>query len=251
MYTIFRALLLAAHLFYALFVAFRNFARIAHRKCIELVCGDNTRTEVEILVRAAGNMKKLPQHLVIVFGRKEDTVLDCVRIIGWCVTIGIPYISFFDSSGTLIRNERKLKDEVAKRKPDIAGYITWGKPSTTPSKNGFIGSKPKTHVWLLSYADGKGEIVSLTQELATAVITGSIKVEEINDDLLNEKLSLRGIPDPDLALIDGHVCSTYGLLPWHTRTTEFLMLPPYRCLSPIDFVDLLEKYNKSEQRYGK
>lgn len=79
----------------------------------------------------------------------------------------------------------------------------------------------KTRISLLCASDGKTEIVSLTKTLAEAVVTGTIKPEEINIDLLNEKLNSRGIPDPDMGLIYGRLCSTYGVLPWQTRITEF------------------------------
>jgi len=84
------------------------------------------------------------------------------------------------------------------------------------------GSKSKINVSLLSDIDSKGKIVTLTQSLARAVSTGSLDPEEITDQLISEKLQIKGMPDPDLALIYGYTCSTHGVLPWHTRTTEFL-----------------------------
>lgn len=84
------------------------------------------------------------------------------------------------------------------------------------------GTKHKTKVQLLSYEDGKGKIVSLAQNLAKAVTNGDLQSNEINIELLDEKLHSEGIPDPDLAFICGHTFSTYGFLPWQIRTTEFL-----------------------------
>lgn len=222
-----------------------------HRKFIEIWYGENLRTEIEILTRAASKMKKLPSHIVIVFGAKENTIFDCIRIIRWCYTLGISYISFFDISGFLIRNENLLKYELAKRQPDLMEYINWGKSNAGFSQNGITDSKSKMRIFLLSSLDGKKEIVSLTKTLAEAVITGTIKPEEINIELLDEKLNSRKMPDPDLGIIYGRVCSTYGVLPWQTRITEFYMLPLHISLSAKDFICLLEKYNKSEQRYGK
>lgn len=69
---------------------------------------------------------------------------------------------------------------------------------------------------------GKGGVVLLTQHLAEAVTTKNLKIEEINENFIREKMTLKGIPDPDLALIHGHICSTYGFLPWHIRTTGFV-----------------------------
>ncbi|XP_003489547.1 dehydrodolichyl diphosphate synthase complex subunit Nus1 [Bombus vosnesenskii] len=251
MFTVFRMLLTLIHFSCDLFAGFYNCCMIVHRKCTEIWYRENLRTETEMLTRVANEMKKLPRHLVIIFGAKEDTVFDCIRIIGWCITLGIPYISFFDISGYLVRNENLLKYELAKRRPDLLDRISWSKPNAGFTQNGITDFKLKTRISLLCASDGKKEIVSLTKTLAEAVVTGTIKPEEINIDLLNEKLNSRGIPDPDMGLIYGRLCSTYGVLPWQTRITEFYTLPLHVSLSAKDFTCLLEKYSKSEQRFGK
>ncbi|XP_017794953.1 PREDICTED: dehydrodolichyl diphosphate synthase complex subunit Nus1 [Habropoda laboriosa] len=252
MVTVFRILLILLHFSCDLLTAVHNCFMILHRKCIEIWYGENLRTEVEMLTRTANRMKNLPRHIVVIFGAKEDDILfDCIRIIGWCITLGVPYISFFDINGFLVRNESLLKYELANRRPDLMERINWGKPNARFAQNGITDSKSKTRVCLLSWLDGKGEIVTLTKTLAEAVVTGTIKSEEIDIDLLDEKLNSRGIPDPDLGLIYGRLCSTYGVLPWQTRITEFFSLPLHISLTAKDFVHLLEKYNKCEQRYGK
>lgn len=251
MFTVYRTLLLLIHFFCDLYTAVHNYCVILYRKCSEIWYGENLKTEVEWLVRAVSRTKNLPKHIVVVFGAKEDTVLDCVRIIGWCVTLGIPYISFYDISGFLIRNESFLKHEVAKRRPDLWEHIAWSKPNTMTKQNGMNGCTLKVRVSLLSPLDGKGEIIALTRKLAEAVIAGTIRSDEIDTDLLNKKLNSRGIPDPDLGLVYSNVCSTYGVLPWQTRVTEFFTLPLCFRLSARDFAHLLVKYSKCEQRYGK
>ena len=75
---------------------------------------------------------------------------------------------------------------------------------------------------MLSNADGKGSIVTLAKNLSRAVSLGLLAMSEINSELLEDKLRLENTPDPDLVLVCGPALSTYGLLPWHTRTTEFL-----------------------------
>lgn len=74
----------------------------------------------------------------------------------------------------------------------------------------------------MSYDDGKGKIVSLVQELSKGVISGVLQSDEININLLAEKLKFEGIPNPDLAIVCGRTFSTYGLLPWHIKVTEFV-----------------------------
>lgn len=101
MFTVFRILLILIHFSCDLFAAVYNCCMILHRKCTEIWYGENVRTEIEILTRTASRMKKLPRHIVIIFGAKEDTIFDCIGIIGWCIALGVPYISFFDISGNI------------------------------------------------------------------------------------------------------------------------------------------------------
>ncbi|XP_029163118.1 LOW QUALITY PROTEIN: dehydrodolichyl diphosphate synthase complex subunit NUS1 [Nylanderia fulva] len=204
-----------------------------------------------MLLYVHARTKKLPGHLVIVLGLCDESVLDCVRIIGWCIALNIPYISFFDRNGFLKKNEANLKEEFAKKRPDLIERIIWNSHTKLPSQNGITDSRWKINVSLLSDIDNKGKIATLVQTLARAVLSGNFDPEDIEDQVLSEKFDMRGMPNPDLALIYGYTCSTHGLLPWHTRTTEFCMLPLYVSISLKDFMYLLERYSKTVQRYGK
>lgn len=246
-----RTLLVLAHLLVSLYTAIRYACDATYRWCTKEFWHTDSTAELDALVRTLTKFKKIPRHLVIVLGLCDESVLDCVRIIGWCITLDIPYISFFDRNGFFKKNEINLKEEFARKRPDLVEHIIWNPYAKAPSQNGIIGNKAKINVSLLSDIDSKGKIVTLTQSLAKAVSTGNLDPEEITDQLISEKLQIKGMPDPDLALIYGYTCSTHGVLPWHTRTTEFLMLPLYVSISVKDFTCLLERYNKCVQRYGK
>lgn len=93
-----RTLLTLAHLLHSLYVAVRYACDTAYRWCAGPWHADAT-TELDALVRTLTKSKRLPRHLVIVLGLRDEPVLDCVRIIGWCITLDIPYVSFFDRDG--------------------------------------------------------------------------------------------------------------------------------------------------------
>jgi dehydrodolichyl diphosphate syntase complex subunit NUS1 len=84
-------------------------------------------------------------------------------------------------------------------------------------------SVQKLHVNIFSLSDGKGGLVQLTRSISQAALIGELKSIDINQDMINRKLHAEvDIPDPELALICGDVCSTYGFLPWQIHVTEFL-----------------------------
>ncbi|XP_011859470.1 PREDICTED: dehydrodolichyl diphosphate syntase complex subunit NUS1 isoform X1 [Vollenhovia emeryi] len=240
-------MLVLAHLLHSLYIAIRYACDAAYGRCAEYWRAGTTAE----LIRTLTKMKRIPRHLVIVSGLGDESVLDCVRIITWSTILDIPYISFFDRNGFFKKNEINLKEELAKQRPDLVECIIWNSPEKAPSQNGIIGNKSKICVSLLSNTDGKGKMGTLAQSLAKAISTGNLDPEDITDLLISEKLQIKGMPDPDLALIYGNTYSTHGVLPWHTRTTEFLMLPLYVNISVKDFTYLLERYSKCKQRHGK
>lgn len=95
MHKLLHTLLNLAHFLCNVYVAVRYAFIAAYRKCTDLWCAT---TELDVLLRMRAKTK-IPRHLVIVLGLCDESVLDCVRIIGWCITLNIPYISFFDRNG--------------------------------------------------------------------------------------------------------------------------------------------------------
>lgn len=109
---IFRVILALAHSGYVAYTAVNRRLSAARRFCVKLwrqwqPAHDDyeIRKENDILKRSAGLLKKLPGHLCIVIGHGERvSFLDLVRILGWCIAVGIPYVSFYDHDGSLLNN---------------------------------------------------------------------------------------------------------------------------------------------------
>lgn len=102
MFTLFRTLLVIAHFLYSLYVMIYYACITVYRKYTEVWGKTSSITGLETLARTIARNRKIPTHLVIVFGLRRVSLLDCVHIIGWCITVGIPYISFFDYNGKTI-----------------------------------------------------------------------------------------------------------------------------------------------------
>uniref|UniRef100_A0A7R9EQQ5 ditrans,polycis-polyprenyl diphosphate synthase [(2E,6E)-farnesyldiphosphate specific] n=1 Tax=Timema bartmani TaxID=61472 RepID=A0A7R9EQQ5_9NEOP len=82
--------------------------------------------------------------------------------------------------------------------------------------------------------------------------TAEVKSCEIDQDLVGSLIQSEvNIPDPDLAIYCGKTCSTFGLLPWQIRVTEFLHLPTHHNINVKEFVSLLDRFGCCEQRFGK
>ena len=88
--------------------------------------------------------------------------------------------------------------------------------------SGFVG-KPFPHVTLLDISDGKAGIVRVARQLCEKAQAKEMKSCEVNLEFIHEFIIKdAGVPEADLAIYCGDICSTYGFLPWHSRVTEFL-----------------------------
>lgn len=113
------------------------------------------------------------------------------------------------------------------------------------SKNGILGRK--INLKIITQEDGKNNIEKICREFV-------IKKEEISsisinylDECLKEKF---GFPDPDVGVIFSKVFSLFEYPPWEIRLTEFFRLNSHHNLLFSDFLDVLEKYSKCNQRLG-
>ncbi|XP_063979569.1 dehydrodolichyl diphosphate synthase complex subunit Nus1 [Diachasmimorpha longicaudata] len=199
-----------------------------------------------------GRIKKLPGHIVIAVAYEDISFVDLAKFVSWTVTLEIPHISFYDQNGVIRKNASKLKRVFETLTPNLESRVTWEMEKITPkahAANGINGFTT-TKIHFLSYENGKHEIIELTKELSHAVTKGLLKTNEIDINLMDEKLHFN-FPDPDLAIVCGKTFSTFGLLPWHIRVTEFIHLSTHHHVSHQNFMDILVKYGCCEQRYGK
>lgn len=112
-------------------------------------------------------------------------------------------------------------------------------------KNGLM---KELSVNFLSAAESKRRITEISRQMAH---DRNIQADDINVEFMNKKFTEIIDPEPELAIYFGDVCSTYGLLPWHIRLTEFIGLPSQKSTTARTFVQTIAKYAKCEQRFGK
>lgn len=156
--------------------------------------------------------------------------------------IKLRLINYF--SGILEQNEDKFRLVVDEKKR-ASDHVIWHNSRLGAVKNGFSGRK--IHVKVLSEKDGRLGVVALTKQLC---ISDNV---DFSVDTLDASLRKNGFefPDPDLGICCGKTFSLFGYPPWQIRVTEFFTLCSHYGVTLDTFVNLLEKYNQCEQRYGK
>lgn len=216
-------------------------------------------SDTELYVsRFVTNLEKCPSHLAVIVGTEGINVQDFSNVVIWCIAAGISIISFYDHTGILKDNENVYyKYLLDKRKLDPKSIIfNLNKQNCTNgvNKNGFQknGFLKKIYVNILSLDDGKPKFVKLVEKLSEKILMKEVISSEINEEYIDKELNKWvGFKDPELALVCGNICSTYGFLPWQIRVTEFLQVKSMKDIRVVDFTSMLNKYSSCHQRFGK
>lgn len=103
----------------------------------------------------------------------------------------------------------------------------------------------------LSYGS-KEEITAAVRQIAGKLKDGEIKMEEIDNSLIEENLYTKGMPDPDLLIRTGGEKRISNYLLWQIAYSELYFTP--KLWPDFDEEDLYEailNYQDRERRFGK
>ena len=112
------------------------------------------------------------------------------------------------------------------------------------------GNNRLTVVIAVAYG-GRWDIVQATRSIAADCIAGSLTTAQIDEAMLGDRMSLAGLPDPDLFIRTGGEHRISNFLLWNLAYTELCFVP---ALWPeFDDVQLdaaLEQFAQRERRFG-
>lgn len=207
--------------------------------------------DVLFIEKHSGTLKRIPKHVVYIVRNDDFSLIDFANLIIWSLTAGVSFISFYDKEGVLKSKENKLFYEVELRKKGVPGYIKW---AHQPCLNGFVTSEKSNtiNVNVFTEHDGRATIANFVRSISEKKcnftrVNGDFSVDSID-------LALRefypSIPDPEVIIYDDKLCSTKGLLPWHIRLSEFIPINSFLRIKSQDYLEVLRKYSKCDQRFG-
>lgn len=231
-------------------------------------------------------MNKLPDHIAIIMdgnrrwakehnvpmqmGHKEGAKT-IEKIVRYANKIGIKHVTVFAFS---TENWRRSQEEVSWLMQLLKSYLDeYSKRADTenirirvlgdmsPLNSGLQKSiedaiertKNNTGVSFnigLNYG-GRDEIVKATQKIANQVKDGTLKVEDITEEVLSKNMYTFDIPDPDLMIRTSGEIRTSGFLMWQLAYTEFLFVDKYwPDFTEKDLDDAIEVYQKRKRNFG-
>tara|TARA_Y100000589_G_scaffold23963_1_gene19765 strand:- start:1342 stop:2091 length:750 start_codon:yes stop_codon:yes gene_type:complete len=108
-----------------------------------------------------------------------------------------------------------------------------------------------TLILALSYSS-KWEIINAVKKITNNVKSGEISTDEINEDLIDNSLSTKGIPDPELMIRTSGEHRISNFLLWQLAYAELYFTPKlWPDFRDEDLYEALLSFQKRERRFGK
>ncbi|XP_047531066.1 dehydrodolichyl diphosphate synthase complex subunit Nus1 [Vanessa atalanta] len=245
-------LYILVHLVVKILVAVQNVSRRLCSKNCNLSKEQVTKRDVLMLLENVPKMKNKLKHLVVLADSNVHTISELAQLVIWNLVVGVPYVSFYDVTGSLKKMEEELFYEIERNKKGIPGCIKW---SNKPDLNGYTNGIQANTVFvnIFSYSDGKPRIAQCIKLIAK----GDLQCDRMSKEFTAQEFGEAfmklnpAIPDPDLVIFTGPLCCTFGLLPWQIRLTEFIQVDVHHNININCYLGALYKYNKCDQRFGK
>ncbi|XP_045467681.1 dehydrodolichyl diphosphate synthase complex subunit Nus1 [Harmonia axyridis] len=187
-------------------------------------------------------LKKKPNHITFIID-EEPSFKDLANLVSWCLIARISFVSFYDYRGVLEKKQEELEIEINKIKQENF-HVLWHNRKID-SKNGIQGRK--INIKIITKDDGKHNIKRVCEDF----IINKEKISNITIDYVDKCLKQQyGFPDPDLGIIFSRIFSLFDYPPWEIRLTEFYRFNSHQNINFEDFVNVLDKYSKCNQRLG-
>lgn len=194
-----------------------------------------------------------------------------VEIFDYCVDYDIKVVSFYAFSTENWKRPKSeikflfqylelfFKREINKIMKDGTRIVISGDISKLPPKTRKTTEKAiemtkdnKNYVMniCLNYG-GKEELTRAARLIAEEVKEGKMKVEDINEEVMENHLYTAGLPNVDLMIRTSGEIRTSNFLPWQIAYAEYVFTPVYfPDFKRKEFVDCLREFNKRNRRYG-
>ena len=194
-----------------------------------------------------------------------------VEIFDYCADYGIKVTSFYAFSTEnwkRPKTEIKLlfeyldlffKREIDKIMKDGTKIVVSGDISKLPTKTRKTTEKAiemtknnKNYVMniCLNYG-GKEELTRAAKLIAEEVKEGKLKLEDINEQVMENHLYTAGLPNVDLMIRTSGEIRTSNFLPWQIAYAEYVFTPVlFPDFKRKEFVDCLKEFNNRTRRFG-
>ena len=206
----------------------RNYGHVQGAKTVEVICEEAYRMGIQYLTVYAfstENWNRPSDEVESLMGLLRNYMKTCLKTAAknnMCVRI------IGDKTG-LDEDIRKRMEQLEKATKDNTGL----------------------HFQIAINYGGRDEIVRAVRRLADSVASGSMKADDITEEVLSNTLDTHGLPEPDLLIRTCTEQRISNFLLWQLAYTEFYFTPvAWPDFSKEELEKAVEAYNKRDRRYG-
>lgn len=242
-------------------------------------CGNMTENEsaaeksMHLAIIPDGNRRYAKRLMQQPWKGHEAGIKKFEEILNWCKELGIKKITFYIFSlknfasrpkdeikylfDLFLKEFRRWKNDARIHQEQIRiNFIgrLWLLPEEIQDAMQQLMQATKTYTrYFINFAiayDGRAEIVDAIKSIASEVKEGKIKVDEIDESVVEKHLYLPD--DVDLIIRTSGEYRTSSFLPWQADYAEFSPITEYYPeLSKEKFVHAVNEFKKRERRFGK
>ena len=98
---------------------------------------------------------------------------------------------------------------------------------------------------------GRAEIVRAVKNISREIIDNKLKIDDLDENIFEQHLYTKNMPDPDLLIRTSGEIRTSGFLPWQSVYSEFVFLEKnWPDFEEKDLDECIEIYNKRNRKFG-
>ncbi|KAG2921800.1 hypothetical protein PC129_g13435 [Phytophthora cactorum] len=211
---------------------------------------------------------KIPRHIAVIidgnrrYGKNKygsgtrghsDGTKTVMNFTDWCIDAGVEALTVFAFS---TENWKREKAEIEALMKLVDGFIhdILGEALTRNIREVEAKTQHCNAFYLnlcVSYG-ARDEIVGACKKIATEVVQGETSIDDIDEDLLGQRMLTAGLPDPDIMLRTSGELRISNFLLFQIAYAELIFMDKFWPeVTREDLQDIIVEYNRRKRRFGK
>ena len=207
----------------------RNYGHVQGAKTVEVICEEAYRMGIKYLTVYAFSTEN--------WNRPQDEVDALMKLLRNYMKTCLTTAKKNRMCVRVLGDKTRLDDDIRTRIAELE--------EATKGNDGL-------HFQIALNYGGRDEILRAVKKLAAQVEAGSLKAEEITEELISETLDTARLPEPDLLIRTCNEQRISNFLLWQLAYTEFYFTQvAWPDFSKEELIKAVEAYNRRDRRYGR
>ncbi len=207
----------------------RNYGHVQGAKTVEVICEEAYKMGIQYLTVYAFSTEN--------WNRPQDEVDALMKLLRNYMKTCLTTAKKNRMCVRVLGDKTRLDDDIRGRIEELE--------EATKNNDGL-------HFQIALNYGGRDEILRAVKQLAGQIEEGSLKADEITEQMISDTLDTAGIPEPDLLIRTCNEQRISNFLLWQLAYTEFYFTQvAWPDFSKEELIKAVEAYNRRDRRYGR